>query len=78
MKYFIYSLCFICLLLLASLFYTTHNYKQLEETYKQEKALFDARHGEIVNLQDEIGAYQDSCWMYRKELKKCLNTNGLN
>ncbi len=52
------------------LFYQQGQMNQLEEEYREEKILFDARFGEIVRLNDEIGEYKDSCYIYRKEIKE--------
>ena len=52
------------------LFYQQGQMNQLEEEFREEKKLFDARFGEIVRLNDEIGEYRDSCYIYRKQIKE--------
>lgn len=50
--------------------YFLQKYNQINKKYTDEKVLFDARFGEIVRLQDEIGAYQDSCWLYCRDISR--------
>jgi len=52
------------------LFYQQGQMNKLQEEYLEEKKLFDARFGEIVRLNDEIGEYKDSCFIYRKQIKE--------
>lgn len=50
--------------------YFLQKYKQVTKKYTDEKVLFNGRFGEIVRLKDEIGAYQDSCWLYRRDISR--------
>ena len=54
------------------LFYQQGEMNRMKEEYQLEKTLFDARYGEIVRLNDEIGEYKDSCFIYRKQLHDML------
>jgi hypothetical protein len=42
---------------------------RLEQRYNEERVLFDANYGEVIRLKDDLGAYADSCRLYRKELE---------
>lgn len=42
---------------------------RLEQRYKEEKVLFDTHYGEVIRLKDDLGAYADSCRLYRKEIE---------
>ncbi len=42
---------------------------RLEHRYNEERVLFDANYGEVIRLKDDLGAYADSCRLYRKELE---------
>lgn len=44
-------------------------YNRLENKYNEEKILFDANFGEVVRLKDDLGAYEDSVRLLRKELE---------
>lgn len=55
------------------LFFQQGKMNGLQEELETEKRLFDARYGEIVRLKDKIGEYQDSCFIYRNEIKKLKN-----
>ena len=43
--------------------------QRLENRYEEEKVLFDANYGEVIRLKDDLGAYADSCRLYRKEIE---------
>lgn len=42
---------------------------RLEQRYNEEKVLFDTHYGEVIRLKDDLGAYADSCRLYRKEIE---------
>jgi Tfp pilus assembly protein PilO len=71
MKYVSGFLIFAVILLLGFLFYLQSESNTIEQKYSDEKRLFDARYGEIIRLNDEIGEYKDSCFYYRKQLMDC-------
>lgn len=43
---------------------------KISEAFNEEKILFDANYGEVIRLKDDLGAYEDSCRLYRKEIEK--------
>jgi hypothetical protein len=54
--------------------YFSQKYNQVNKKYTEEKVLFDGRFGEIVRLKDKIGAYQDSCRLYRRDISRLKDT----
>lgn len=46
---------------------------KITEIYTEEKVLFDANFGEVVRLKDDLGAYEDSCRLFRKEIETLKN-----
>jgi len=67
----IFFILVIALLAVSSLtIYFLQKYNQVNKKYTEEKVLFDGRFGEIVRLKDEIGAYEDSCWLYRRDISR--------
>jgi len=44
----------------------------ISKRYNEEKILFDANYGEVVRLKDDLGAYEDSCRRYRKEIQELI------
>lgn len=46
-------------------------YNQLEEKFQEEKILFNANFGEVVRLKDDLGAYEDSMRLLRRDLIRC-------
>lgn len=46
---------------------------KITEVYEGEKVLFDANFGEVVRLKDDLGAYEDSCRLLRKEIEELKN-----
>lgn len=45
-------------------------YDKLSEQYQEEKILFDANYGEVIRLKDDLGAYTDSCRLYRRDIQQ--------
>lgn len=43
---------------------------KISEAFNEEKVLFDANFGEVVRLKDDLGAYEDSCRLYRKQIEE--------
>lgn len=56
-------------LLATLLFVQQGRIQDLRADFEEEKVLFDARFGEVVRLNDEIGEYKDSCFIYRKQIR---------
>jgi hypothetical protein len=56
-------------LLATMLFVQQGRINNLHTQFEEEKILFDARFGEVVRLNDEIGEYKDSCFIYRKQIR---------
>jgi hypothetical protein len=50
---------------------------RISEAFNAEKVLFDANFGEVVRLKDDLGAYEDSCRLYRKQIE-ALQTGAPN
>jgi hypothetical protein len=46
-------------------------YNQLEEKFQEEEILFNANFGEVVRLKDDLGAYEDSLRLLRRDLIQC-------
>lgn len=46
---------------------------KITEIYTEEKVLYDANFGEVVRLKDDLGAYEDSCRLFRKEIETLKN-----
>lgn len=46
---------------------------RISEAFNEEKVLFDANFGEVIRLKDDLGAYEDSCRLYRKEIEELKN-----
>lgn len=46
---------------------------RISEQFNEEKVLFDANFGEVVRLKDDLGAYEDSCRIYRNEIEALKN-----
>jgi hypothetical protein len=66
----IHLIYLISIALLATLLFVQQGRIQdLRADYEKEKVLFDARFGEVVRLNDEIGEYKDSCFIYRKQIR---------
>ena len=46
---------------------------KITEIYTEEKELYDAHFGEVVRLKDDLGAYEDSCRLFRNEIETLKN-----
>jgi hypothetical protein len=43
---------------------------RISEAFNNEKVMFDANYGEVIRLKDDLGAYADSCRIYRKQIEE--------